>query len=905
MKKNLKSCIEQTQFEQPTCVLNMNDCEMIEKSGMTPDLKHQRSAHITARWELKTARRIRIPLVDSDLSQYRYLTFSLFAINGEGARIRLFFENNGQNNGDCGYIVTLPISRNGWNDYRIELPFLQSVGAVQGWDQIRAIRLEGANDRSDFSVCLDNLFGWRSAAPQSYVTMPELKGAAMFSKTAAYAVIDRRRIPVAIDEDPLARPFEESGILWLPMAPIAAVIGHRAVADNKANTLSFNYRRKQYAFSGNEASYTVNGEAQALPFKPVVRGGTLFFPSGYLMEFFHWRQCFTDLSGLVVLSNRKNAFVSGRDTYIIQQLNEEITFVHPSGEAVMEDLRKKITNPDKGRLLLLPEEWMAKRKLAKTDATLGQLLNVLKATYGNRTEIYADAPVFANGAPAEADWDTLVSNVSNRLQSFGALFRLTGEKHYAERCAAECEALANLPNWNAAGDLSHTASIGLSIAFAYDWCHSGWSEGRKALVERAMLRNLLRPAVEFYNGKLQMWRSGSPEAAQINCAFVASALALAYVYPETALKVIRHSMRNVLPCFNAYAPDGGHPEGVAAWECATTSLVLMISMLQSATGKDYGMKAASGFAATARFAAFTETSNGAWNFHRGDESPTLTASFGWFAQQYQAPLYAYLQQKALLAGKKELTVLDLIYYSPISEEFVPNLPLDAVYRKAGLVMFRSGWKNDSNLLALHGGDNGIEGNVLNVGSFLLEMGGERFFAPINDSAFDTSPEGKNTLIVNNSQSANAKSEILAARSRAACAYAVIDTTEMAPEILRGKRGILLTQNRQVAVVQDEITLSKDATVSWSAYTSANVISASARTLVLESNGKQLLCKLSGAGAGRFQCDQIENASRTCVSVKCEAEGKFRMAVSFRLLEAGQKKSEKIYDLRPISTWDQE
>ena len=899
MKKNLKSCIELAQFESPTRILDMNDYEMIENSGMTPDLKHQRSAHITARWEPSVLRCARIRLGDPDLSNYRYLTFSVFAIQGEGRRFRLRFESDPQADGDGGYVVTLPISRNGWNDYRLELPFLQSVGEVQGWDHIRAIRLE-AIDHVDFALCLDNLYGWSDLAPQVYVRMPELKGAAMFSKSAAYAVVDRRRIPVAVDADPNARPFEENNILWLPMAPIAAILGHRAVADNKANTLAFTYRRKQYTFS-DEATYTVNGEAQELSFKPIVRGGTLFFPSDFLMQFFHWRQCFTDLTGLVVLSNRKNAFVSGRDDYLIQQLNAEITFASPRGEDVMEDLRKKISNPDKCRLLLLPEEWMARRKFAKADATLGQLLDNLKNTHGIKSEAYADAPVFANGESVESATDASVAEVSRRLQSFSALHRLTGDKRYAERSAAECEALANLSDWDASHNTLRAARIGLAVAFAYDWCHSVWSEGRKALIERALLRYLLRPAVECYNGKLQMWRSGSADAAEINCGFTAAALALANVYPETALKVLRHSLRNALPCFEAYAPDGGYPEGVAAWERATTSLVLLIAMLQSATSKDYGLASASGFAATARFAIAAETSNGAWNFHQGAAMPTQTAAFGWFSGQFQTPLYAWLRQRDLLAGKKELSVLDLIFYAPVSEEYSPTLPLDALYRKAGLVAFRSGWKNDSNLLALHGGDNRIAGDVHDAGSFILEMDGERFFAEMPNKNGENLA---NTLLINADQSENAIADILEARSHAACAYAVIDTATTSPSVLRGKRGILLTENRQIAVVQDEITLNDSAEITWQAFTPAKVVSASARTLLLELNGKQLVCKLGGAGTARFQCDPVENTDYTRISASCAAEGKFRMAVSFRILRQGDQKSEKFYDLRPMSAWDQ-
>ena len=918
MKKNLKGCVEQVYFEEPVCILDMNDYEMIESNGLSTDLGHKKSAHMTARWDFSVSTNARILLGDPDLSAYRCVTFSVFAINGEGGSFRIRFESDAQNGGDSGYVATLPICRNGWNDYRLELPFLQARLQAQGWDHIRAIELDaaagGQANRPDTVLCLDNVYAWTEQAPKTYIRMPELKGAAMFSKSSAYAVIDRRRLPIAPDADPSARPFEDSGILWLPMAPIAAVIGHRAVVDNKANTLSFSYRRKQYDFVGGSDAYTVNGEAQRLPFKPVVRGGTLFFPSGYLAEFFHWRQIFTDPAGPVILSNRKNAFDSRRDGPILRCLNAELTFVDPTGEEILEDLHRKIPNPDKGRLLLLPEEWMAQRKLSKTDAVLGELLEKLKNTYGAKTALYAEAPVFASGKPEEDAWDQAASKASARLLSFAALYRMTGEKQYNERCAAECEAIADLTDWNAEASMASAAPLALAVTLAYDWCHSIWSEGRKARIERAVLRYFMRPGVEAYNGRARMWRSGSAASAEINCALTAAALAFANVYPETALKLLRHSLRNVLPCFDAYAPDGGYPEGVAAWERSTRALTLLIAMLRSAVGKDYGLATAPGFSATARFAVFTETDNGSWNFHGDAVRSVNTSVFGWFSREYQNSVYAWIRQRDVRTGKKALDVADLIWYAPISNETPPSLPLDAVYRRAGLAMFRTGWKQGGTFLALHGGSNHEAGIELNAGSFLLEMGGERFFADI--SGCEALPrllraraEGQNTLVVDPTdshtpdQNPDAVAQITEARSTAAHAYAIVDMTSTNDLITRGKRGILLTNQRSVAVVQDELTVSQPTEAVWSAYTPAQVLSASARTVVLKLNGQMLVCKLSGAGNARFAWEAMENSPFVRITVRASVKDKLRMAVAFRLLREGDSKSEKLYELRPMSAWN--
>ncbi len=918
MKKNLRSCMEQQDFGEPECLLDMNDYGLITAGGLTPDLRHKKSAHMSAAWSFAAATEVRIPLPVSDLSGYRWLTFSVFAAAGQGGSFRLRFESDAEQGGAGGYVCTLPVCRNGWNDYRVELPFLRAYKTAAGWDHVRALVLDcaagGQANRPETVLSFDSLFVWRETAPQLYVRMPELKGAAVFTRTGAYAIVNRRRVPVAPDADPAARPFEAGGLLWLPMAPVAAAVAHSAVVDNRACTLGFTYRRRKFVFTGNSDRYLVDGEEQTLPFHVAVRAGTLFFPAHYLREFFHWRQLYTDPLGLVVLSNRKNVFESGRDDPILWQLNAEMTFVQPTGEEILADLHRKISNPAKGRLLLLPEEWMELRRAAKAEQEPKELLRGLKERYGSSSEAFRAAPVFADSVGEGQLPGDGIALAAERIVGFAALYRMTGEKPYAERTAAEQEALAALPDWGAAEGLLPAATAGLAMALGYDWCHHVWSEARKAVLERAMLRYLLRPGVDAYNGRGRMWRNGTAGAAQIHCGLTAAALALADVYPETALRVLRHSLRGAQACLEAYAPDGGYAEGMEAWEKGTRALVLLIAMLQSACGRDYGLSGAPGFAATAQFAVSAETAGGAWNYHGCPAAPVDTAVFGWFSRQFGNPVPAWLRRQSLLSGQKRPGVLDLVFYTPTDDEQVPELPLDAVYRKAGLAMLRSGWGQEDVFLGLHGGSNHEVGGELDAGSFVLEMGGERFFAETGGDGrlpllLRQRAQGQNTLVVNPAeeplpdQNPQAVAQILEARSAPGLAYAVLDMSSTNDAIVRGRRGILLTDDRRVAVVQDELVLAAPAEVVWGAYTRATVRYGGARTLVLEQNGRQLLCKLCGAGNARFETAQVDDTGWLRVTVRAVVQERLRLAVACRLFRPEtDSRSEKLYECRPMSTW---
>ena len=908
MKKNLKGCVELIEVGQSQTLVDMNQIDLIERAGMSPDLVHKKSAHVTAAWRFAEQTRAVIPMGGVDLSSYRYLTFSVFAVEGMGGSFSLTFDNG--NEGKSGYECTLPLTRDGWNSYRLELPFMRAVGDAAGWDRIENIVFDcvvgGQANRAETVLYIDNLFGWEDMAPPLYASMAELKGAAVFSRTGNYSIVDRKKIANTPDGSD-AKPFEKDGILWLPMAPVAAGTAHSAVVDTLAFTLSFTYRRKKYVFSGASDQVSVNGVKEPLNFYPAIVGGTLFFPSEYVKSFFHWRQCFVDPMGLVVLSNRKNVFESARDEALIWQLISDTTLVRPNAERILNDLHRRFPNPGRGRLLASFDELMQLRRDAKTDKALGAYVEGLKAQYGVKSE------AFAADALTQVNADSL-ANAAERLIAFSMLYRVTGEKAYAEKVATESEALAALEDWSL-GSMTNIGTVALGVAIGYDWCHHVWSEGRKALIERAMLRNAMRPGVEAYDGKRRMWRAGGVSGAVVNTGMLASALALADIYPQTAYKLLGRILDNAEPCFAAYAPDGGSAEGVAAWEKSCGALSLFVAMLQKACGNDYGFASMPGFLASAYFPIHAETAYGAWNYHNCAATDVDTSTLFWFAKQTSDPVPAWMRRQQLLSGRKQVHPFDILFYVPVDDELTPYLPLDAVYRKAGLAMMRAGWDRDSAFVGLHGGRNHEAGGDLDAGSVILDMGGERFF--VETGGEEALPmmtrrraAGQNTLSVDPAaepapdQNPDAIARLTEMRSSNDRAYAVVDMASTNDAILRGKRGVLLCDKRSVAVIQDELTLAHEAEVVWTAWTRAEVkLNASGRSAKLMQNGKTLACKLSGIGSpAHFTAESVEGTDLTRLTVRATAKDKVRIAVVCRLIEVGESAAQKVYDVVPMSKW---
>ena len=917
MRKNLKVYIEQLPQDEPHCLVDMNQYEMIEASGLKPDLVHKKSAHISGAWRLSETSRISFAQYGADLSSYRYLTFSVFSVGGAGKSFHMIFESNDGAEPLAGYAHTFTIAHDGWNDYRVELPFMRAIREPLGWDRINSIVLDSAigtqSNRANTVLFFDSFFVWKDYAAPLYTTMPELKGAAAFAKNGAYAIVNRRRVALSMDEARVT-PFEADGTLWLPMGAIASVLAYSAVADNKAATLSFTYRRKKYAFAAGSKTVTVDGVAEELSFAPMEKEGIVCFPIEFVKEFFNWRRVYVDSMGLIVLSNRKNVFDPVLDAERIWQLVADMTFVRPSGEEMAEALHKKIKSPGRGRVLALHEELMELRKLAKSDGNLKEYLIALKANYGTASAAFRALPISPDVPRTDKELMEDLAASSEKLLAFATLYRTTGDKIYCERAAAEAEALATFADWRGRS-MASVAAVALGISVAYDWCKHVWSEARKAVIERAILRNAIRPALEAYAGKRNMWDTGSAGGAMINAGILASALALSDVYPASAMRLFAYVTRNAEAIMESFAPDGGFAEGVVAWETAARGTALLVRMLQTAFGSDYGFASMPGFAATAYFPLYAETENGAWNYHNCAAQAIDTSVLSFFTQETGNPVFAWYRRRELLAGKKAVVPFDILFYTPVDDEKNYELPLDAVYRRAGLAMMRSDWNGEGMTVCLHGGKNHDRDSDLDAGSFILECAGERFFAETGGNealsmVLRRRAQGQNTMVFQPTaddmpdQNCDATAPICEMRSSADRVYAVVDMTNTSDALVRAKRGVMLTAGRTVAVIQDEAILAESGVAVWTAYTPAEVaLNASARVARLTINEKTLLCKLVGIGhPAHFEAETLEESGLTRLTVRVEGKDRVRMAIACSLETADSDAC--TYEMTPMSKWSE-
>ena len=82
---------------------------------------------------------------------------------------------------------------------------------------------------------------------------------------------------------------------------------------------------------------------------------------------------------------------------------------------------------------------------------------------------------------------------------------------------------------------------------------------------------------------------------------VAGALAVLEEDPGRAAHVVARAVTGLPAVMKVYDPDGNYPEGPGYWNYGTTFNVMLISLLETALGTDFGMSQSPGFMKTGEF----------------------------------------------------------------------------------------------------------------------------------------------------------------------------------------------------------------------------------------------------------------------------------------------------------------
>jgi hypothetical protein len=540
----------------------------------------------------------------------------------------------------------------------------------------------------------------------------------------------------------------------------------------------------------------------------------------------------------------------------------------------------KIEIPSKGEVLstlkgqhprMISEESIGKIKMLIQEDELAQ--QIWKSNLKFTQELFNKKPLVYD----KPDGRRLlrVSRAAlERVRSLSLSYLILGEKKYAERAWQELSAVASFSDWNPSHFLD-CAEMTHAVALGYDWLYNFWSEEQKKILQQAILKKGLNPALEVYSKEVG-WHKGNINWNQVcNGGISIGALAIAEHIPEIASKILCTAIESIQLPMKAYEPDGGGYEGPTYWDYGSRYNVFFLDALENSLGTDFGLGSMEGFRRSGDFQIQLSATNlMCFNFSDSDVKAMSTAQHFWMGKRYDQARYSGFRYMALKKGVKG-NILDLLWFDDRFKDFDLNsMPLDKYFRVAEIVTMRDSWDNGKGFsVALKGGSSTRVHSHMDLGSFILECDGVRWFTDFGKDAqtyqrhinkagrwdfYRTRAEGHNTLVINPKFRGNQKrtedgiAEFTKFESGKESAIAVLDVSKSYFDDVSFKRTFTLNRGIEFRIA-DEIKCKEPSELFLFYHTEAEIeLTENNRQAILKQDGKSIVISLVKPMEAQFE-----------------------------------------------------
>ncbi len=322
----------------------------------------------------------------------------------------------------------------------------------------------------------------------------------------------------------------------------------------------------------------------------------------------------------------------------------------------------------------------------------------------------------------------------HNMMHAGWAWRMSGDEKYKTRVIAELEAACALKDWNPAHFLD-TAEMAMAVATGYDWLYSALTPEQRAMCEKAVLEKALLPAREAIARK-SFWTRPVSNWSQVCGAGIALAASVVPAGdPAMRAELVEHCLDLVDGCDRFYQPDGVYPEGPGYWHYGTNYHVMLLAARQAlghGPGKSEGALRSTGRA----MIHLTGPTRLVFNFADGRAaSGGISPAQCWLASRFDDPLQVRHVRKELERdlAKNDGRVargnspLGLIWLPPAATGNKEPAKSAVFGGSQPLATFRTGWNDRDVWLAVKGGTPAESHGHMDVGSFVFDAHGTRWF----------------------------------------------------------------------------------------------------------------------------------------------------------------------------------
>lgn len=534
-----------------------------------------------------------------------------------------------------------------------------------------------------------------------------------------------------------------------------------------------------------------------------------------------------------------------------------------------------------------------------------------------------------------------------RILTLSMAHHLTGKMKYVERCEKEMLAVAAFSDWNPSHFLD-VAEMTFALAIGYDWLYDKLSEQSRTKIRSAIVdKGVALP----FNSRHKGWVKSRNNWGQVcHGGLTAGALAVLENEPSLAVRTVHNALHNVTYSMAAYAPNGSYPEGPGYWSYGTSYNVLLIAVLESVMGTDFGLTKAQGFSKTGQYLSLATGPSGLFfNYSDGGAGRRTQPALFWFASRYERLDWLLGEHERLKrdikhmkrsSGSGRLLPLVLLWMNNGRDTSEIHMPLH--WHSEGetpITVHRNSWTDPKAVfIGAKAGSPSANHGQMDTGSFVLDADGVRWAMDLGAEGyhgiesrgmnlwdrsqnsdrwtiFRQSNHGHNTLVIDDKlQIAKGNARVIRFSDDPEFPHTVVDLSPVYQGQAKSiHRGFALLPSREV-LIQDELTgLRRGSCVRWGMITPGTPGKPDGPRLRLQqgevsmslailSRGKTPSWQIIDTSKPRKEWDSPNPGTRT-VAFETIAPASEKITIAVLLTPGTCKDSvARTLSIRPLETW---